>query len=485
MNPLKKLAGETVIYGIPTIIGRFINWLLVPLYTQIFPNEEYGVVVNLMAYTAMFMVILTYGMETGYFRFASREDKSKVFSTIIISLSITTLIFLLLVFTFIDKINLFLDNGANLNFIVLIALTLGIDAISSIPFAKLRLDSRPVRFAIIKTINICCNVLFNILFLLVFPWIEEKFKISIPFFYSDYGIGYIFLSYLLTSLITLILLLPEFFKIEFYFSRSLLKRILNYSFPILIVGIAAMVNINLDKILLPKLLNSDNAVALTGIYGANYKLALVMYIVVQAFKFAFEPFFFSKYKNEDSNDIYIKVLNYFIGLGLLIFLVIMFYIDKLKFFIDSSYHEGVIIVPLVLMANLFQGIFYSLSLWYKLSDKTSLGAYIAVIGSFITIVLNIVLVPRIGYMGSAYAVFFCFFIMVILSYLLGQKYYKIDYDLKKIGIYFFTAFSLYYISKYIIMNNIWLQMLVKTPLLVVFVLVFIYKERLLLFKNLK
>lgn len=483
MNPLKKLASETVLYGIPTIVGRFVNWLLVPLYTVVFPQSEYGIVVNLMAYNALFMVILTYGMETGYFRFASKENKSLVFSTILSSLTATSLLFLAIVFLFIDNIHSFFDSSFKKEFILIMALTIAIDAITSIPFAKLRLQSRPLKFAFIKSINIGVNVLFNLLFLLLFPYLEKTYSINIPFYNSSYGIGYIFVSYLISSIITLFLLLPEFFKEKYLFSKELLIRILKYSSPILIVGVAGMVNLNLDKILLPKLLSSDDALALTGIYGANYKLALVMYIFVQAFKFAFEPFIFSKHKGEESKSIYIGVLNIFTALGLLIFLAIMFYIDKLIFFIDPRYHSGIVILPWILMANLFQGLFYSLSLWYKLSDKTRFGAYMAILGSIITIVLNIILIPRIGYMGSAYAVFICFFVMTIICYYLGQIYFKINYNIKRIALYFTSALAIYFFSKLIILDNVWLQMLLKTPLLFVFMAIVLYKERLLMFKK--
>jgi O-antigen/teichoic acid export membrane protein len=483
MNPLKKLASETVIYGIPTILGRFLNWLLVPLYTIVFPESEYGTVAYIMAYNALFMVLLTYGMETGYFRFASKEDKSTVFSTILSSLVFTSSLFLGLVFIFIDKIQVLLESGCKKEFIIIMAVTIAIDAISSVPFAKLRLESRPKRFAIIKTLNIGLNIVFNLLFLLFFPYIERVHGIDIPFYDFSYGIGYIFVSYLLATIITFILLIPEFFTEKYTFSKDFYKRLLKYSFPILIVGLAGQINLQFDKIMLPKLISSDTALADLGIYAANYKLALVMYIFVQAFKFAFEPFFFAKNKGDDSKKIYAGVLNIFTAFGLLIFLAIMFYIDKLIFFLDPRYHAGVIILPWILMANLFQGIYYSLSLWYKLSDKTKFGAYMAILGSIITIALNYILVPKLGYIGCAYAVFTCFLVMTIVSYLLGQKYFKINYNLKRIALYFTSALLIYFTSIFIICDNIWLQMLLKTPLLFIFILLVLYKERLLMFKR--
>jgi len=483
MNPLKKLAGETIIYGIPTIVARFLNWLLVPLYTSIFEPEVYGIVVTLLAYNAIFMPLLTYGMETGYFRFASKEKNTPVFSTIISSLIATSALFLGLIFVFIDDIYVFLDLNIKREYIVFLAISIVIDAICSIPFAKLRLQSKAKKFALVKSINIGSNIFFNIIFLILFPYLERTFSIKIPFYDLSYGIGYIFVAFLLSSILTLILMLPEFISEKYRFSKEFYIRVIKYSLPILVVGIAGMININLDKILLPKLLNSEEASALTGIYGANIKLAVIITLFVQAFKFAFEPFFFSIHKGEDSKQIYIGVLNLFTAFGLFIFLAIMFYIDKLIFFIDPAYHSGVIILPWVLMANLFNGIYYSLSLWYKLSDKTRYGAYMAILGSIITIILNIVLIPRIGYMGSAYALFSCFFVMTVTSYLLGQKYFKINYNLKRIGLYFTSALSIFFISKLIVNDNIWFQMILKTPLLLIFIMIVMYKEKLLMFKK--
>lgn len=483
MNPLKKLASETVIYGIPTIVARFLNWLLVPLYTSIFLPEEYGVVVTIMAYNAIFMTILTYGMETGYFRFAAKEKQTPVFSTIVSSLIASSALFLGLIYLFLDDAYSFLNLAIKKEYIMFLAFTISIDAISSIPFAKLRLQNKAKKFAIIRSINIGSNIFFNLLFLVLFPYIEKTLGIDIPFYDFSYGIGYIFISFLLASILTLAMMLPEFFTEKWIFSKEFYIRVLKYSLPILIVGLAGMINLNLDKILLPKLLNSSEASALTGIYGANIKLAVIITLFVQAFRFAFEPFFFSVHKGEDSKKIYVSVLNLFTAFGLLIFLAIMFYIDKLIFFIDPAYHSGVVILPWVLMANLFSGIYYSLSLWYKLSDNTRFGAYMAILGSVITIVLNIVLIPRIGYMGCAYSLFICFFTMTVVSYFLGQKYFKINYNIKRIGFYFASALTIYFLSNYIVLDNVWLQMSLKTPLLLVFILLVLYKEQVLMFKR--
>lgn len=480
MNPLKKLAGETVIYGFTTILGRFVNWLLVPLYAGIFAASEYGIVINLMSYTALFMVLLTYGTETGFFRFATKDNKNNVFSTLMFSLGGTTTVFMVLSLVFINDLAAFLDISNHKEYLWLLIITLGIDVLSSIPFALLRLESRPVRFGIIKLTNICVNIGLNLFFLLLCPYLAEK-GIMVPFYNPDGGIIYIFISYLLASVVTFFLLLPYMRKFRFYFSFSLLKDILKYSFPILIVSLAGMINLQGDKIMMPKILgevmSQKEALAMTGIYGANYKLALVMYIFTQGFRFAFEPFFFNYSKQQDSKEVYKNVFLYFTGFGLIIFLGVMYWIDIIKFFVRRpQYYEGIVIVPWVLMANLFQGMYYSLSLWYKLTDKTIYGAYMAIAGCVITISMNVILLPRIGYMASAYAVFACFLFMCILSLLWGHKFYRIDYDLRKIIFYFLIALVFYFAGSLIHFENPWLTCITRTPLLILFILIFVMKE---------
>ncbi len=485
MNPLKKLAGETVIYGFTTILGRFVNWLLVPLYAGIFAASEYGIVINLMSYTALLVVLLTYGTETGFFRFATQENQNNVFSTLMSSLSVTTLLFLFLTLFFLTDLSVFLDVQEHKEYLILLIVTIAIDVISSIPFALLRLESRPIRFGIIKLLNIGINIGLNLFFLLCCPFLEKK-GMHVPFFDPQGGILYIFISYLVASVVTFLMLLPYFLKFHFYFSFKLLKEILNYSFPILIVSLAGMVNLQGDKIMMPKILgqvmSQEEALAMTGIYGANYKLALVMYIFTQGFRFAFEPFFFNYSKNEDSKKVYRQVFLYFTGFGLIIFLGVMYWIDIIKFFVRRpQYYAGIIIVPWVLLANLFQGMYYSLSLWYKLTDKTIYGAYMAIAGSVITVSMNFILLPRIGFMGSAYAVFTCFLVMCVLSLILGHRFYRIDYDIRKIIFYFLLAVVFYFAGRYITFDNPWVTCLARTPLLMVFVLIFLKREMKFLF----
>ena len=452
MSSFKKLAGDTAIYGASSIIGRFLNWWLVPYYSFMFLPEEYGVVTNMYAYVAFFLVLLTFGMETSYFRYASKsKNPESVYSTSIISLFFTSFSFVLLATVFRHEIAALIHYPDHPEYIWWFALILAIDAFTAIPFARLRLNNRPIKFAVIKFIFIGFNIGFNLFFISLCPKLLHNNPDSfIKLIYNEeIGVGYVFISNLLASLITLILLIPEIFRTTFSFDGKLLKQMLNYGFPILIVGLTGMVNQNIDKVLLPFLIpeNQDPMFQL-GVYGASYKLAVLMNMFIQAFRYAFEPFFFARSGSKDDTQVYATVMKYFVIFGLIIFLGMMLYIDLVKIIIDSKYHEGLKVVPLVLMANLFFGIYFTLSLWYKLTDKTRYGAYIALLGSIITLVLNILLIPVMGYMGSAIAVFICFFVMVIISYLMGRKYYPVPYDLKRIGIYFAVALTLYAISVY-------------------------------------
>ena len=411
MNPLKKLMGETVIYGFSTILGRFINWLLVPLYTRVLSPVDNGIFTNLMGYVALLVVLLTYGTETGFFRFATKDNKDRVFSTLLTSLLFTSTLFLLLCFSFLPRIVSFLEVGNHPIYFVLLIVTIAIDVVSTLPFALLRMEGKALRFGVIKLVNIMINVGLNLFFYLLCPFLEKR-GIHVPFYQADGGVVYIFISYLVASVCTLVMLFPYIFRFKFVFSFSLLKDILKYSYPILIVSVAGMINLQGDTILMLKILcDGEESLAITGIYGASYKLALVMYIFTQGFRFAFEPFFFNYAKHNDSKKIYQDVLLYFTGFGLMIFLGVMYFLDVLKYFLGSEYFSGLTILPWVLMANLFQGIYYSLSLWYKLTDRTIYGAYMAVIGCVITIGGNVFFFAEGRFYGIClfrFHVFFCY-----------------------------------------------------------------------------
>jgi O-antigen/teichoic acid export membrane protein len=450
LNPFKKLASDTAIYGTSSILGRILNWCLAPYYSFIFAPEIFAVFTNLYAYVAFFLVLLTYGIETSFFRYASKsENPEKIYSTSLISLFFTSISFIILVVVFREEIASLLNYSDHPEYILWFGIILGIDAFISIPFARLRLNNRPIRFAALKFINIGATIFFNLFFLTICPSIlknnPESFLSVI--YNPSIGVGYVFIANLMASVLTLFMLLPDIFKISLQFDKRILIQMLSYGFPILLVGLAGAINQSIDKTLLPFLISEDqNPMQQLGIYGANFKLAVLMNMFIQAFRYAFEPFFFSQAASKNDPKIYATIMKYFVIFGLLIFLGMVLFIDLIKFVIDAEYHEGLKIVPLVLMANLFFGIYFALSLWYKLTDKTRYGAYIAIIGSVITISLNILLIPIYGYVGSAITIFVCFFTMMVLSYFLGQKHYPIPYDLKRIGIYFLLATSLFVLS---------------------------------------
>ena len=476
MNSYKKLAGDTVIYGASSIIGRFINWWLVPYYSHVFMSAEYGVVTNLYSYTAFLLVFLTYGMETGYFRFASKgENKDLVYSSSMISLIITTLSFLLAIFTFTDVIAKWMEYSSHPEYIRWVACIIALDVITSIPFAKLRIEGRAIKFAFIKVISIFFNIFSNVFFLSICPSILNNDPDSIiNIIYSpNIGIGYVFISNLIASGITLILLLPEFrFKLKL--DKCLLRKMLLYSFPILIVGIAGMINQNIDKILIPRLIpKNQDPWSQLGIYGVNYKLAVLMNMFIQAFRYAFEPFFFSQVKSEDTKKGYALILKYFVILGLFIFLSVCLFLDVFKslHIISAEYFTGLKVVPYILMANLFLGIYYTLSLWYKLTDKTYYGAYFAIIGAVINLTINILFIPKYGYMASAISVLICFFVMMVLSYSIGQKHYYVPYPVKRIGVYFIVALTLYFIAVIVPCNSLMCYYCFHTFILMVFLFV--------------
>jgi O-antigen/teichoic acid export membrane protein len=472
LNPFKKLAGDTAIYGVSSIVGRFLNWGLAPYYTFVFIAEEFAVVTNLYAYVAFFLVLLTYGMETAYFRYASKsKNPEEVYSTSLISLFFTSILFGVLVLSFSPSIASFIGYPNYPQYIVWLAIILGIDALTAIPFARLRLNNRPVKFATVRIISIAFNIGFNLFFLSFAPhWLENHPDSVIRLVYSsDIGVGYVFISNLLASLITLLLLLPEIFKITYEFNRKLLATMLNYALPVLIVGLAGMVNQNIDKILIPFLVSEDqNPMYQLGVYGANFKLAVLMNMFIQAFRYAFEPFFFSRGTSDKDPQIYATIMNYFVIFGLLIFLGMVFYIDLIKFIIDPEYHDGLKVVPIILMGNLFFGIYFALSLWYKLKDMTRYGAFIAITGAVFSLALNFMLIPVWGYMGSAVAVFISYFIMMVISYFLGRKFYPIPYDLKRIGTYFLIALILFIASVFSSTQPAIIKYSVNTVLLMIF-----------------
>lgn len=486
-NPLRMLAGQTAVYGMGTIVPRLLNFLLLtPFYTRVFERGEYGVVTELYAYAAFLMVLLTYGMETSFFRYASEgKDEDKVYSTSLISIFVSSLTFILLMLIFNHRLAAWIEYSANPEYIILFALIVGMEAFSSLPFARLRQQNRALRFTAIKVVNVLVNIGLNVFFLVICKnWYLSDPQGWVSSFYDpDFGVGYAFLSNLIATSVTMILLLPEIVRIKWYFDPVLLRKLLSYALPLLVVGLAGMVNEVSDKILLKHLLpKTVDAMAELGVYGANYKLAVLMTLFIQMFRYAAEPFFFSQSKESNAKSTYADVMKYFVIFGLFIFLGVMLYLDLVKFFIGPDFRDGLRIVPIVLLANLFLGIFYNLSVWYKLNDLTRYGAALALLGSLITLLILFLLVPIVGYIGAAWSHFFCYGTMMILSYFWGKRYYPIPYDLRAIGLYALVALTLFTISELLPETSLVVHLSISTVLLSMFIAFVFLREQKGLFK---
>jgi len=450
MNQIKQLAGQTVIYGLSSIVPRFLNYLLVPFYTRIFAPGEYGVVTELYAYITFLIVILTYGLETGFFRFGSKKEyfMENVFSTAFGSIIVTTSIFLGVILLYTQNIAQALEYSNHPEYIHWLAFTISFDALSAIPFAKLRLMNRPIAFAFIKVGGVIINLLLNFLFLLWIPALIDKGYSGLNSFYNpDIGVGYVFISNLVASGISFFAAAFITINRKFNFSFSILKALLIYSFPLLIAGLAGTVNETLDRILLKHFLPNDvDALAMIGIYGANIKVAVLMTLFIQMFRFAAEPFFFNNAEDKNSPTLFANVAKYFLLFGLVIFLGVMSFIDIIKYFIGEDYRAALDIVPVLLLANLFLGLFFNLSVWYKLTNRTYYGALLTGIGAFVTILINVSFIPEYGYYASAWGHLITYFIMVVLSYLLGRYYFKIPYPVWSMIKYILFALALYFIT---------------------------------------
>ncbi len=482
MKEIKQLAGDTLLYGIGTVVPRFLNWLLVPLYTRkVFAPNEYGVITEFYAYIMVLLIILTYGMETGFFRYIEKsEDKKKVYSTSLISLFTSSFLFIILIMLFINPISQSLGYQKHSEYIILVALIVSIDSFCNIPFAYLRQQRKALRFAMIKIINVSLIIGFNLLFYLVFPQIHDQYQFIHYIYNPEYKIIYVFIANLIGSIVTLFLLLPEILNTAISFSVNLWKQMIKYSFPLLIAGLAGIVNEALDRILLKYLLPQESEpMYQLGIYGANIKIAVLMMLFIQMFRYAFEPFFFKYGKDHNSKKLYATITKYFSIFSLLIFLGIVFYLDIIKHFIGSEYHEGLKIIPVLLIANIFLGLYVNLSVWYKLNNLTRFGAYITILGAIVTLIINFIFIPQYGYEACAFARLACYATMVTVSYLLSRKYDPIPYEKGKIFIYFAFALGLFFIQsytkKYIEIST--LQYIFNTIMLFIFIFVIDSKEK--------
>jgi O-antigen/teichoic acid export membrane protein len=476
-NPIRKLISQTAVYGLSSIVGRLLNYLLVPLYTSVFTDPaHYGVVSELYAWVAFLIVILTFGMETAFFRFIqTSENKEQTYLNSLASvLGINAFLFAALLFFNDDIAQLMLYEGHN-EYIILLGIIVCVDAISAIPLARLRVEEKSMRFVSIQITSILVNVGLN-LFLMLYLFDPER---------PEEGVLFILLANLCASLVKPIMLYDSFNLSGLKLNWKEIKLMLFYAFPLVIGSFAGIINETIDRILLKQILYDPNDISTlhtaeseVGIYSACYKLAMLITILLQAYRYAAEPFFFNQMKNEDRNVIYVKVMNLFVATVCLVFLFVSLNIDLFKHFIQNeAYWTGLKVVPILLLANVFLGIYYNQSIWYKLSGKTQYGAYIALIGATLTIGINLVFIPTYGYMESAWATFIVYALQMLISYFLGQKHYPIPYNVKKFFLYLGLAIVLYFLGSLIQLERYFVQFILQNTLLLLYVLFIIKMER--------
>ena len=475
-NPIKKLASQTAIYGLCSMVPRFLNYLLVPFHTRVFETAEYGVNGEWYAYMTFLVILLVYGMETGFFSFSQKTDKNKVYGTAFLSIATTSTLFTALVIIFSGNISQWLDYTDHREYVVWFAWILGLDAMTAIPFARLRLDNRPLRFAFYKLSNVLINVLFNFFFLWFCPKFADAPLIK-TIYNPDVGVGYIFLSNLIASVATIILLLPEIFRHKIRFDFGLWKHIVAYSLPLMVAGLAGAINEAIDRVLLKQRL-LESPMEQLGIYTANVKIAVLMTLFIQMFRYAAEPFFFNNAKEKDSRETIAMVMKYFIIFCLFIFLGVTFYLDIIRRFIDFKYWEGLGVVPVMLLAYMCLGIYYNLSIWFKLSNQTWYGLRIAAIGAVISIAGNWLLIPVWGYHASAWMHLTCYTVMIAITWALGRRHYPVPYPIKRIALYIIIALALYLLAYFTKMENMSLNLLKNSILFVIFAFSINRKENL-------
>ncbi len=475
MSVFKKLFKQAFIYGLATILPRIMAVILVPLYTSVMLPEEYGIYSTVMAYLILGNVVLSYGMETAFFRFVTKDSSNQkiVQSTTLTSLTISTLLFLGITMLFRNEIAIISD--FNPEYVTYGLLILALDALVVLPFVWFRVNERPLRYAIVKIFNVVINLAFNLFFLLMLPKLAENSSYWNSLWFPENKVAYVFIANLIASAVTLLVLLPLYIKIGFGFNKTIWKQMMKYAIPVLIAGIAFSINEAFDRILLKYLLPENIAEVQVGLYSACYKLGMFMTLFVMAFRLGIEPFFFNHSGHANAKNTYATITKYFTLFGCLILLGVVVYIDVFKKILipNSQYWEALAIVPIILLANLFLGIYHNLSVWYKVTDRTKYGAYISFFAAVVTLVLNYVLIPIIGYMGSAIATLAAYGSMMVLSYLYGRKYYDVPYDVKKIGSYLMIAIGFSAISFYGFNGNIW----IGTALLLVFATIMFFFEK--------
>jgi polysaccharide biosynthesis-related protein len=459
MGGLKSLAKDTAIYGVSSIVGRFLNYLLVPIYTISMPASTggYGIITNMYAITALLLVLLTCGMETGFFRFANKgeEDPVKVYSTTLLTVGAISLSFLAVCLLFLEPIAGVMGYEEHPWYLGMMLIVIAMDAIQAIPFAYLRYKNRPIKFAALKMLFIFASIILNIVYFV---------------FMKGTNVGAAFLINLICTSLVMLCLISELRGFRYTLDRDLMKRMFRYSFPILILGIAGILNQVVDKIIFPFVYPDPvEADVQLGIYGATSKIAMIMAMFTQAFRFAYEPFVFGKSKEKDNRQMYAQAMKFFIIFTLLAFLAVMFYLDILRYVIGRDYWEGLKVVPIVMAAEMFMGVYFNLSFWYKLTDETKWGAYFSLTACTIVILMNVFLIPVYGYMACAWAGFTGYAVAMLLSYFVGQKKYPIAYDLKSIGGYVLLALVIYAAGEWMPVDNMLLRLLLRTLLLFVFI----------------
>lgn len=472
MNEVRTLAKQTAVYGFGTIIPRFLNYgVMTFFYTRIFTKAEYGIVTELYAWMVLLLIVLTYGMETGFFRFSQKtENFEKVYSTSLISLFSTSTLFVLLVCMFIKPLGILLDYQERHDFIRMSAMIIAIDAFTAIPFARLRKENKAFIFSLIKTVNVIITIAVVLFLLLVAPGIWEKSNGWFRNIYNpEYRVGYVFVANLVGSISTVIMLLPYIVKIKPVFDASVWKRMIGYSFPLLIAGLSGSINDALDKVIMRRIIGSETGLETVGEYGAGYKIAVLMALFIQMFRFAAEPFFFERAKKENAKETYAYVMKYFVIVMLLIFLGINLYISGFQYIIGPVFREAIVVVPIVSMGYLLYGVYVNHSIWYKLNDMTRYGIYITMAGAVVTILINVFLINVYGYMASAWAHVASYGLMIALSFAFASKHYKIDYHMEQLIPYFVLAVGMVLFARVINYRNLAVELTVNSLMIIIFV----------------
>ena len=477
MSILRKLAAQTAIYGLSSIFGRFLNYLLVPLYTYYFSAEEYGVVSEFYAYAGFFSVLLVLGFETGYFRFRdqAQPERDITYSTALIFVTGVNLVFFSVLLSVNSQLSSALNYAEHPEYVLCFSLILIFDALAAIPFARLRAENKALRFASLKLIEIFITVVLSLFFIVYCPKVlaEDPHSWVTQVYRPEIGVAYIFIANLLASAAKFILLTPQLLGIRWGFDWPLFKKMLRYCLPMVVIGFAGIINEMLDRALLKYLLPYDNQtnMRMLGIYGACYKLSIMMSLFIQAFRFAAEPFFFAYADKNDARPIYAVILNYFVIFCVFIFLVITLFLDFFQYFVGAEFREGIAVVPILLLANLALGIYVNLSIWYKLTDRTLTGATVSLLGAGLTIILNIYWIPRYGYLGSAWATLACYLMMALVSYGLGRIFYPVAYDVLRIVGYIVLGIGLFFAQRLLPQYLVWPPHVLAMELLALYVLV--------------